>query len=797
MKTRESVFEQFDAESKPAVWKEHEEIEVLLNEYVTSFEDQFVQLFPHRNRLLLLPEIESNLTKFISTLIRPSNLPYDFFHYTDCSQFVSDYIQHEPLKEPTMLPTSVLTPQTLLNEQVGNSIDMSILLCSLLIGFGYDAYVVIGYAVERITQGDRRLERCPFLEEEEKKAVEKKRVLSANNPYQLPNKSTLTSQYEEVMFERIRAKKDVHDEIHPTFNDEDDEYFGRRYHSWVLVKAGSRDVGTPFFLEPVTGRRIELDTHDFLGVECVFNHLNYYINMQECSEGLKSMDYEFYTPNKWEFIFLTPPVNVGATNSTPLELSATIGAAGSDILEVPPMLFPKLKVPHDQFEKRFPDGSKKFNFFMVDCEIFAEYIRDDGLVKKITFYEDIEKSNIKIVEHYFKNRNDRLERRSIVDKTSYTHEYFGIGRSFSIKELIQTPFRTVFLFYLEGRNDGLIKRVETKDRKYQEFFDKRIDGLTYRSVSFVTKEMQESFKKNIDITNNFHNASDSFNVGDFIIEKMTEKYTKGATKENVFIKRYDVLKSVIKIVHHREEKQLKEETILYNKDDLVQNGVSLDLFEGNENIGNLPIEQVKFRDLIMNERQCLQKVRYSKSEANELLTELQTFELRLYQSGGSYLTRTLYDKKNITNTLSNVISEVTTIDEDTIDASDFLAPYLPDEYELGTVLSHEEAKQTKHACLQALAQRLYERSSIIEERIEREQAELEKRRLQWAKKSEHMVIDREEEADFFKWQDELHSRICIAKDRLNKIEKECAMLYAKLHVKLRNDPRMANLYNQE
>ena len=43
-----------------------------------------------------------------------------------------------------------------------DSFDFSIVLCSLLIGVGYDAYVVIGTAPKKITTKDESLMECPF-----------------------------------------------------------------------------------------------------------------------------------------------------------------------------------------------------------------------------------------------------------------------------------------------------------------------------------------------------------------------------------------------------------------------------------------------------------------------------------------------------------------------------------------------------------------------------------------------------------------------------------------------------------
>ena len=45
---------------------------------------------------------------------------------------------------------------------------MSGLLCSLLVGVGYDAYCVSGYAMREVTEVDQGGKTCPLLEVGEK-----------------------------------------------------------------------------------------------------------------------------------------------------------------------------------------------------------------------------------------------------------------------------------------------------------------------------------------------------------------------------------------------------------------------------------------------------------------------------------------------------------------------------------------------------------------------------------------------------------------------------------------------------
>jgi hypothetical protein len=54
------------------------------------------------------------------------------------------------------------SPANVLDWQAGDCFDFAIVLCSLLLGTGYDAYVVYGTAPKDITTKDQSLMECPF-----------------------------------------------------------------------------------------------------------------------------------------------------------------------------------------------------------------------------------------------------------------------------------------------------------------------------------------------------------------------------------------------------------------------------------------------------------------------------------------------------------------------------------------------------------------------------------------------------------------------------------------------------------
>lgn len=78
---------------------------------------------------------------------------------------------------------------------------------------------------------------------------------------------------------------DEPDEIQP------DQFAGSRVHAWVLLKKGKRGEKENVFLEPSTGRSYKLAESPYLSVDSVFNHQNFFINMNQDSNVNYFRDY--------------------------------------------------------------------------------------------------------------------------------------------------------------------------------------------------------------------------------------------------------------------------------------------------------------------------------------------------------------------------------------------------------------------------------------------------------------------------------------------------------------------------
>jgi hypothetical protein len=184
------------------------------------------------------------------------------------------------------------SPTQVLKEQRGNCFDFSILLASLLIGAGYDAYVVSGYATREVCNADQSRKICPLLVKNEEKKQEAKR--KEQGKYAVKPARDMNSKY--LISQENRAKKKVADaEERKRLEHERylaelekppvDPLYGLRIHSWVLVLSGKREVPETFFIESLTGCAVSTKDDDYLGIESVWNQKNYWVNMQSCIDG--------------------------------------------------------------------------------------------------------------------------------------------------------------------------------------------------------------------------------------------------------------------------------------------------------------------------------------------------------------------------------------------------------------------------------------------------------------------------------------------------------------------------------
>jgi len=91
---------------------------------------------------------------------------------------------------------------------------------------------------------------------------------------------------------------------------------------------------------------------------------------------------------------------------------------------------------NSEFESRCPLGKKTKYYKRAKLERFAPYLMKDGLVARLSVYNDYELKDINLVKEFFENREDHLYLRIHNMKSGWVTEYFLEGRSHAVKGML-------------------------------------------------------------------------------------------------------------------------------------------------------------------------------------------------------------------------------------------------------------------------------------------------------------------------------------------------------------------------
>lgn len=577
--TKQRRLEDDSVEDAAASYEANSLKELLCLEYIAGFRRQFESLFPRRRPLLLDPPNEKGIPKFVCTTIRPTLLPQRELY--DChalARFLSGAIEYEPLENPTKPPACLPSPSFTLKWRAGDCFDMATLLASFLIGAGYDAFVVNGIAPRWICLMDQTKSPLPTLPVEEAfwKAQEAESSASSSSSQDrnsdeiesvaLVSRSKFTSKYLEKQKEQAHQDaKSKGSRAYETFvatdDDDDDPLEGKRVHSWVLVRAGKRDVPEHFFLEPTSGRKYLIREAPYTAIEAVWSHENYWVNMQ--SHPLYLTLFDLANASDWEFVFLSPAErkaakDAGADAKDSLDLAElnsegdNQGEGDSDeeslVLDIPPSWVVKLEIDRAMFKKQFVGDSQRVTLFhRAKIEEFAEHYHDQGLVARITLFRDDHCTLPVEIREYFKNRKDKLEFRKRFPFEGKFEEHFAPGR---LPEALKSRtewigYRRELQFYKSARPDGLVKREEDIQKRTTEHYDGRDDFLVYRQAVLATE------KDEVDSKNPYVLPGGS--AGEIAIKKMKEKFARNhlvLADENQRKRTYNIQEGFIRVNYH-------------------------------------------------------------------------------------------------------------------------------------------------------------------------------------------------------------------------------------------------------
>ncbi|NXS76577.1 DRC7 protein, partial [Pandion haliaetus] len=791
-----------DVSQLPSSYKTNSLKEKKLLHIADHFLQQYTLLCPDRKPLFLHPVNECGVEKFVSTTVRPTLLPYtELYHWDGCASFVSDYLSMEPLKSPITPPSLLYSPTTILKYQKGNCFDFSVLLCSMLIGAGYDAYCVHGYATHDICSLDETLELCPLLrkpQEVPKEGMKKSNKYRVKPPQDLQSKFELQQEAKKKAETEAAQKSKEREEEKEVEKPKCDPLYGLRVHAWVLVLSGKREVPENFFINPFTGYSHSTMDEHFLGIESVWNHRNYWVNMQDCWNGCKDLIFDLGDAARWEIMLLgsNKPLQLLPDAEEEKELSDRdtddMQEKEEEVMsfDMPPSWVAPIQISPREFETCCSQGRKVILYKKAKLEKWAPYLNGNGLVKRLTVYADLDCTEVMEVREWFRNREDMLGMREVNKQTQLTTEYFRPGHLLGLKAhtymSLEPETEHMMEFYNEARVDGLQKRVENAN-EMTEYFVGRDDFLHVRHMEFGKRGKK------------IHLASTRTDINSRPIVQIKECFHRNLEKpadEDVAERIFLITEEMIRLTYH-----LKDKYITASKKDFFKAADSDR--KGNEIVMTPEMcityqagssEKDKkllhlykaLQQLTEEEKQLKQQVRQSEAEVLNILkireNEETTVKLSvsIYNTGSNEKRRQQYEAMK--NTMEDELLEQEEQD------LDYLAPFL---IQIGhrKKMTKGQALRVRDDCLTDLKHRLIDKANIIQARFEKAVEELQKKD-QWFQENQNQ-LSAEEEDDFITCCSEIAFRIHILALRLNRQKQTALQKYLALEEKLRKDPRLA------
>ena len=512
-------------------YKENTLKEELILEHVIQFKKEFNLTIDAKREILLYPQNECGKYKFICSTVRPTKVPYpELYDYKKCAKFISEYFEYEELNPPTEFPKIIPAPDNVVKWQIGDSFDLSIVLVSLLIGAGYNAYVVYGKAPRFITSKDETRLAPPEMPDDIKIIDPELEDKEDEVEPTIKDKQVIFSHFDKEEKEE-KKEKEKQDRIRETVIDDDmaefernDPFKHRRIHCWVLIKFNTKVEGGErkkelFFIEPSTGRIYDVKTSPYEQVDAMFNNYNFYINLH-MEKKISEIDWNLNKGSNWEFVMLNSKdaddeeiheeeeeeKNEDEDKDKDNDLMI-LGAKdkeeekASEILDMPPPWPKRIIIPLQKYNERSPTQTQVYFYEKTKVEKFAPLCQPDGLVMKIYNFNDFARFILNNVEHRYRNRGDKLYKRVYYPFEHKTIDYYLPGQIWHWKrvEEVEASYRKVF-FYPTNFESGIIYREEIFGEKIIHQYTSRDDKVYERKVLLDkdSKEKQTSYRYFID-----------------------------------------------------------------------------------------------------------------------------------------------------------------------------------------------------------------------------------------------------------------------------------------------------------
>ena len=719
---------------------------------------------------------------------------------------------------PVRAPKQYVSPGTLLKWQSGDSFDFSLMTCSFLLGAGYDAYCVYGYAPKFVCVRDQSRLECPAIhakaaaEAAAAAAAASSKKAQKKNKYRFKRPKIGHSNFLQTQAQKEKEREQAKIDAELKLLEEDpvpepaDPLEHQRVHCWILITPKKRtDVDGFTFIEATTGRFYTAKDCPYLSVECIWNHENYWVNLQDQTKPMSDMDWDMSNENKWASVFDTTEDK--AEHKMNMEETQDLEMADEDQLDdgepkqeqiteekldLPPSWVELIEIPQSVFNQQFGEKrqEKVVLYSKAKHEMFPQHLHKEGLTSRVTVYEDEDYTIPIEVREELYARDDKLVRRLRYPLEGRCVEDFDPGRPRKLIKLEQIMGKShKMVFNSFARLDGLVERSEQFGKEMVEKFEGRDDRLIYRQVTVMSEESSES--------------SQTFTlpggtVGEFLVDKMVQKFSKDPAvqaekqvQKRVFHMFPKENQRIIEYMHYGENRILQQSNV-YNKSQLSAAAVGMgsaqpatdSLFgKSGEDAFAANGPSKDFTKVLKIERECYNAVRDAKKETERILKARQEEESNILLVKNVFETIRDKDHESDKQTIKDD-------DEEVSEKSDYLTPFMRPGRGSGP-LDKDEAKKVNDACLNALKMRLVERANIIQRRIDQKYEDLTKRQAAFQRSRdarEGMDATYEEfcQTTMFKIQ--------ILEHRFRKHDETAMEKYEELINRLKADPRLAAMY---
>ncbi|XP_023319201.1 dynein regulatory complex subunit 7 [Trichogramma pretiosum] len=705
-------------------------------------------------------------------------------------------------------PSHIYSPTHLLKIRQANSFEQATFLVCLLLGLGYDAYVVSGYASREVSLCDRRNHVCPYLPPSELKVTEEVNV--DKSKYRPKSPPDFSSKFlKAIEDDRIRKEEE---EIHRKEEERQrmivelerpkpDQLFGQRVHAWVLVLPNEQNtnIKEPTFIEASTGsihKTVDpMTANSYLGIESIWNGCNYWVNMQDCSEACTKLNWDLSNPKYWEHLLAGEPANMRNIDDDDNEEESEEAKIRRDFHMVMPASYvDRIEIPYKNYEEQYPCGHKTILYKKAKVELFSPYSRTDGLIESVTLYEDYDYKTATTVYEKFSNREDHLIKTEKYLFKDIVVDHYEIGRSDNCKR----------------HQYGLNSRCVADEERILEFHDgKRLDELfrIHMQPLCLTQEYknrEDRLHHRFAEYNPFNDGNVDQDVNYRSILKIVEKFERNeeiSDFQDVYMREFDFIENEIRLTYHYRGGQYTQATRTFLKPPVSERGDRLvflpEMTHGYDPDPMAPT--LNFDDLIIELEKQLHEEEVSTIEVRGCESEIHQFlQVRSKEYSKPKLKISKFDpirnqkaKHGLAAKEEKMLAQSMREVEKDID---FLSPYFA---RLGKVerLSKKEAMQIKENCINDFKQISIDRANSILRDFKNCNKELEKLQTLLTRQSVH--LNKEDKELLFEQANEMNRKMIAMEVRLNRHRELVPKRYRKLIETLNDSIQLSDIVRDQ